>query len=85
MDTTSNLNKDVDIKSIFISLMEKLSKFASNNEGGDMNNINKDLDIFKLFKKYTDKIIEVQGKTIDVHKLLELEVAFMNFTIKTYP
>jgi len=39
--------------------MEKLSKFASNNEGSDMNNINKDLDIFKLFKKYTDKIIEV--------------------------
>jgi vacuolar protein sorting-associated protein 35 len=43
------------------------------------------LDIFKLFKKYTDKIIEEQGKTIDVSRLLELEVAFMNFTIKTYP
>ena len=43
------------------------------------------MDIFKLFKKYTDKIIEEQGKTIDVSRLLELEVAFMNFTIKTYP
>ena len=43
------------------------------------------LDIFKLFKKYTDKIIEEQGKTIDVSRLLELEVAFMNFCIKTYP
>jgi len=38
-----------------------------------------------LFKKYTDKIIQEQGKTIDVSRLLELEVAFMNFTIKTYP
>lgn len=47
--------------------------------------VNKDLDIFKLFKKYTDKIIEEQGKTIQVFKLLELEVAFMNFSIKTYP
>lgn len=38
-----------------------------------------------MFKKYTDKIIEEQGKTIQVFKLLELEVAFMNFSIKTYP
>ncbi len=43
------------------------------------------MNIFKLFKKYTDKIIQEQGKTIDVSRLLELEVAFMNFTIKTYP
>lgn len=31
LDTTSNLNPNVDIKSIFISLMEKLSKYAANN------------------------------------------------------
>ena len=37
------------------------------------------------FKKCTDKIIEEQGKKMDVSKLLELEVAFMNFCIKTYP
>jgi hypothetical protein len=68
--------------------MEKLSKFASNthNETGEESKTagNK-LDIFKLFKKYTDKIINEQGKTIDVSRLLELEVAFMNFCIKTYP
>ena len=38
------------------------------------------MQIFDLFKKYTDKIIEEQSS-----KLLELEVAFMNFSIKTYP
>jgi hypothetical protein len=32
-----------------------------------------------------DKIIEEQGRKIEVSKLLELEVAFMNFCIKTYP
>ena len=84
MDTTANLNPTVDIKSIFINLMEKLSKFAANSDN-DVVNINKDLDIFKLFKKYTDKIIDEQGKTIEVSRLLELEVAFMNFSIKTYP
>ncbi len=84
LDTTSNLNPNVDIKSIFINLMEKLSKFAANADS-DVVAINKELDIFKLFKKYTDKIIEEQGKTIEVARLLELEVAFMNFSIKTYP
>lgn len=58
LDTTSNLNPNVDIKSIFISLMEKLSKFAQSSEGGEVEKINKNLDIFKLFKKYMDKIIE---------------------------
>jgi vacuolar protein sorting-associated protein 35 len=85
LDTTSNLNPNVDIKSIFINLMEKLSKFAANNAESDVVVINKELDIFKLFKKYTDKIIDEQGKTIEVARLLELEVAFMNFSIKTYP
>lgn len=84
LDTTSNLNPNVDIKSIFINLMEKLSKFAANADS-DVVTINKDLDIFKLFKKYTDKIIQEQGRTIEVARLLELEVAFMNFSIKTYP
>jgi len=76
--------------------MEKLSRFANENaategaEGakgaeGEVAKIASDKDIFKLFKKYTDKIIEEQGKTIDVSRLLELEVAFMNFSIKTYP
>ena len=75
--------------------MEKLSKFVSSNQSktedqaekkeGDISNIAGNLNIFKLFKKYTDKIIQEQGKTIDVSRLLELEVAFMNFTIKTYP
>ena len=70
--------------------MEKLSKFAaqSNTQSENesvLDSINKELDIFRLFKKYTDKIIEEQGKNMEVSKLLELEVAFMNFCIKTYP
>lgn len=95
LETTASLNSTVDIKSIFINLMEKLGKYASNSketDGGDQTEDQKqakklvgNLDIFKLFKKYTDKIIEEQGKQIDVSKLLELEVAFMNFSIKTYP
>lgn len=66
--------------------MEKLAQFAkSDDKDGGANKLAGNLDIFKLFKKYTDKIIDEQGKTIDVSRLLELEVAFMNFSIKTYP
>ncbi len=64
--------------------MEKLSKFAASTDS-DIVSINRDLDIFKLFKKYTDKIIEEQGKNLEVGRLLELEVAFLNFANKTYP
>jgi hypothetical protein len=35
-----------------------------------------DLDIFGLLKKSTDKIIEEQGSTIEIAKILELMVAF---------
>jgi len=72
--------------------MEKLSKFAQNSnqivnsdQPDEMADLNKNLDIFKLFKKYTDKIIEGQEKKLEIVKLLELETAFMNFSIKTYP
>jgi vacuolar protein sorting-associated protein 35 len=92
LETTASLNANVDIKSIFINLMEKLSKFASATTVGEETEDQKEakklvgnMDIFKLFKKYTDKIIEEQGKTIDVSRLLELEVAFMTFSIKTFP
>lgn len=81
LDNTTQLDSKVDIKNIFIGLMEKLSKFVSQTEGSTSG----DKDIFKLFKKYTDKIIEEQGKTIDVARLLELEVAFLNFSIQSKP
>lgn len=67
LETTASLNANVDIKSIFINLMEKLSKFVSSNQPktedqeekkeGEISNIAGNLNIFKLFKKYTDKII----------------------------
>jgi vacuolar protein sorting-associated protein 35 len=92
LETTATLNPNVDIKSIFINLMEKLSKFAAGPQKKELSpeeeqavQLGSKVNIFKLFKKYTDKIIEEQGKTIDVSRLLELEVAFMNFSIKTYP
>jgi len=39
LNTTSNLNSDVDIKNIFISLMEKLAKFAAQASKMDSDNL----------------------------------------------
>ena len=64
--------------------MDRLSKFAASGEH-DILSYSKDLDIFKLFKKYTDKIIEEQRDKLETTKMLELEVAFLKFSIKTYP
>ena len=84
LEATSKLSQEVEIKTIFISLMDRLSYFAAENSSTDLTSFNKNINIFKLFKKYTDKIIEEQGRSIELSRLLELEVAFLKFTIKTY-
>ena len=55
LDTTTQLNSNVDIKNIYINLMERLAKYATDS---DITQVNENLDIFRLFKKSTDKIIE---------------------------
>ena len=60
LEATTKLNPEVELKQIFISLMDRLSKFA-NDKSNDITKINKNVNIFELFKKYTDKVIEEQG------------------------
>ncbi len=81
LEATTKLTPEVEIKTIFISLMDRLAKFAQNQ---DILAKSSNINIFKLFKKYTDKIIETQGRSIELSKLLELVVAFLRFCIKTY-
>ena len=66
LDTTSKLNPNVDIKNIFVNLMDKLGKFASAGlkPEGTPQQTRESQEIFKLMKIYTDKIVEEQGKTI---------------------
>ncbi len=59
LEATTKLTPEVELKQIFISLMDRLSKFA-NDKSNDIAKISKNVNIFELFKKYTDKIIEEQ-------------------------
>lgn len=83
LEACTQLQPTVDIKAIFINLMDRLSNFAGESQG-DVEII-KTVDIFALFKKYIDKIIVEQKGTIELKKLLELEVAFLRFSLKCYP
>ena len=55
LEATTKLNPEVEIKTIFISLMDWLSWYATSK---DIKKVNQGINIFELFKKYTDKIIE---------------------------
>lgn len=43
------------------------------------------LELFTMFKTSIDKIIEEQGTNLEVKKFMELQVAFMKFSIQCYP
>jgi vacuolar protein sorting-associated protein 35 len=63
--------------------MDRLSNYAGDTKE-DIEIVNT-IDIFALFKKYIDKIITEQGGTIECRRLLELQVAFLRFSLKCYP
>jgi vacuolar protein sorting-associated protein 35 len=83
LEACTQLMPAVDIKGILINLMDRLSNYAGERQG-DID-ILKKLDVFALFKRYIDKIISDQQGSMDVRKLLELEVAFLRFSLKCYP
>ena len=83
LEACTQLMPAVDVKSILINLMDRLSNYAGERQG-DID-ILKKLDVFALFKRYIDKIISDQQGSMDVRKLIELEVAFLRFSLKCYP
>jgi len=64
--------------------MERLADFAANSNT-DVVEINKDINIFKMFKENIDNIIQKKSNEIPLKKLLELQVAFLKFSIYCYP
>lgn len=83
LDTSNALQNNVDIKAIFITLMKRLANFAESQKN-EIINTEKTIDLFNLFKKYIDKIIGEQGVAVDLNKILELQVAFLTFSVKAY-
>ena len=84
LETCSKLQSNVDVKTIFISLMQKLSKYVENAKD-EKNIIDSTQKIFNIVKGNINKIMNDSNASMDVNKLIELQVAFLNFTIKCCP
>jgi vacuolar protein sorting-associated protein 35 len=82
LDTCTSLVPTVDIKQLFINLMDKLAKFVGDkDQTGVFESAEK---IFDLLQKNIDKIIE-ENTGIDTLKLIELLTAFIKFALKCSP
>ena len=64
--------------------MERLADFSANSEQ-DVAEINSNINIFEMFKEKIDMIIANKAEDIPVNKMLELQVAFLKFSIYCYP
>ena len=84
LDTCSKFQVNVDVKTIFISLMQKLAKFVENAKD-EKDIIDSTQKIFNVVKGNIRKIMNESNSNMDVNKLIELQVAFLNFTIKCCP
>ena len=84
LETCSKLQSNVDVKTIFISLMQKLAKYVENSKD-EKNIIDSAQKIFSIVKGNINKIMNESNSSMDINKLIELQVAFLNFTIKCCP
>lgn len=88
LDAITKLVPTVDIKSIFINLMEKLSKYLGKDTQGTIKISEEETDkIFNMLKSNIDKIVEEnlsQSPTNEL-KVIELLVAYMRFTLNSCP
>ena len=97
LDTITKLLPSVDIKSLFINLMEKLSKFIGEElKQGEGEEEYLEIrrkaqaeaeSIFILLKTNIDKIVNenLQSSPTNELKIIELLVAFMKFALKSCP
>ena len=87
LDSLTQLAPGVDVKTLYINLMDKLAKYVGNSGKEDQSIIVEVEKIFHLLKQSIDKLIQdttSQGN-LDLNKILELIVAFMKFTINCCP
>jgi vacuolar protein sorting-associated protein 35 len=89
LETSTQLNQAVDVKSLFISLMDKLAKFVADSDKDQNEILEASEKIFGLLRNNIDTLVEQgcnqPGGITDPIKLIELLLAFMKFTIKCCP
>ena len=89
LKTATLLDINVDVKSLFIILMEKLARYVNENHEDSASIIEAAEKIFEPLKLTIDKLVSQSinqpGGIQEPNKFLELELALMKFTIKCCP
>lgn len=86
LDTLTQLTQGVDVKALYIALMDKLARYVSSTGKEDKSILEAVEKIFDLLKKSIDKLIQDSSQgNLDLNKILELSVAFMKFTVNCCP
>uniref|UniRef100_A0A7S2VUF8 Vacuolar protein sorting-associated protein 35 n=1 Tax=Norrisiella sphaerica TaxID=552664 RepID=A0A7S2VUF8_9EUKA len=80
LKSIQHLKSKVNVNSIIVSMMNRLSNFAKTNPG----KIPSDINIFALFHKHSSQIIKAKTK-MALEDILSLQAALLNFSSKCYP
>lgn len=83
----------VDLKQVVVTLMNRLAKYVgglsgeTEEEGGitDLEKAIGDVDVFGLFRLHLAQMVDRPEAQEDVPSLLEIQLAFLSFTLKLYP
>ena len=89
LNTLSRLLNGVDIKGLFISLMEKLAKFITDNSGNETEEnkilVKSAVAVYPILIQYFDRLQKetfMLGSQMNINKLLDLNTSFLKFAIK---
>jgi len=80
LSTCGQLQPAVDIKTIIVSLIDRLANYATKNR----EQIPEDIRIFEIFSDNIAKVIEQRTK-MPPEDILALQVALLNLSLKCYP
>jgi len=80
LKSIQHLKSKVNVNSIIVSMMNRLSNFARTNPG----KIPSEINIFALFHKHSSQIIKAKTK-MKLEDILSLQAALLNFSSKCYP
>ena len=84
LNTTKKLVSDVDIKGLFIALLEKLCKFVKNSDSAKQQILENSNTIFSILKETFDNLIKEnckEGSNMEIVKVIESQCSFMKFII----
>ena len=85
LENCEKLQTGVDVKNLFINLMDKLTRYVENIKD-NKENLESTQKIFNLLQTNINKILKENiSSNIDVAKLIELQNAFIKFSIKCCP